>query len=755
MPGPNDPNSFFTSVTSAGPGNPQPTLPPAPLGGPPQPTQGIPQPGTAVVPFQPPVVRMAGIQATPLHVMMDEERKKSEQTQAQPIIAPLAGFVRQCFQDALQAKRMTVFDRMLRSVRARRGEYDPQKLQAIRELGGSEIFTNLTSVKCRAAASWVRDVMMGQGEERPWKIEPTPVAEVPEDVGEIITNAVKKQILDAWGQGGDMDDASVLQATLAARDAAMAEVQEMAHAAAARMADLMEDQLIEGGYYEAMDAFIDDLTTFPTACLKGPIVRRKPVLKWVKGADGKYTPQTSIELKLGWERVSPFKIFPSPSATTVDDGYMIEQQTLSRGDLNQLIGVEGYDDASIRMVLQDYGNGGLRDWMSGLAEITDAEGKSTVNLMKNPDGLIDALQFWGSVPGQWLIDWGMDPKQVPEPTKEYHVEAWLIGSYIIKAVVNYDPLNRKPYFKASFEDVPGSWWGNSVCDLVDDDQQVVNAAARALINNVGLASGPQVVVNISRLAAGEKITQLKPWKIWQVVDDPQSPGSNASDPPVRFDQPDSNAQELVGIIEKFTDLADEHSGVPKYLSGGTTGGAGRTASGLSMLINNAGKAIKQVISSVDIGVTEPMLRQLYTHNMLYADDPALKGDVNIRATGANALLIKETVQQRRTEFLAATANPTDMQIVGVLGRAAILREIAKDLGMDVNDVVPSPEVLKAKFAAQQQMLAQQQPGVPGPGAPAENPTTNKQTLQDGSPITDTHSPTPQAPGAQGAARAAA
>lgn len=748
MPGPSDPNSFFLSATSA------PVPPAGPLGGPPQPMPGQPGPGTAVVPYQPPIVRMAGIQATPLHVVMEEERKKADRVQNQPIIAPLAAHVRQCFQDAMQAKRMTVFDRMLSNVRARRGEYDPQKLQAIRDIGGAEIFTNLTSVKCRAAASWIRDVMMGQGEERPWRIEPTPVADVPPDVGEAIAETVKKQVLEAWAAGGDLEGSELVQAVLAARDASMAEIQEQAAAAANRMADKMEDQLLEGGFYDAMDAFIDDLTTFPAAILKGPIVRNKPCLKWVKGQDGKYTPQRSIELRLGWERVSPFKIFPSPAATTIDDGYLIEQHTLSRGDLNELIDVDGYDAASIRMALQDYGNGGLRDWLSGLSEIADAEGKSTVGLMQNPDGLMDALQFWGSVPGQWLIDWGMKPEQVPEPTKEYHVECWLIGGYVIKAVLNYDPLDRKPYFKASFEDVPGSWWGNAVADLVADDQQVVNSATRALINNVGLASGPQVVVNISRIAPGEKITQIRPWKVWQVVDDPQNPGSNTSDPPVRFDQPDSNASELVGIIEKFTDLADEHSGVPKYLSGGSAGGAGRTASGLSMLINNAGKAIKQVISSVDVGVTEPLLQQLYTHNMLYAEDEALKGDVYIRAIGANALLIKETIQQRRTEFLAATANPTDMQIVGVLGRAAILREIAKDLGMDVNDVVPSPEVLKAKFAAQQQMLAQQQPGVPGPGAPAANPTTNQQTLQDGSPITDNHSPTPQAPGAQGASRAA-
>lgn len=745
---PGDPNHFSFSAIGPGMGQPQATVPTPPGA------------STAVVPYQPPVVNMTGITARPLHVVMEQERQKADQVQNQPIIAPLAGHIQRCFTEALMAKRMTVFERMLKAIRARRGEYDPEKLQAIREMGGAETYANLTSVKCRAAASWIRDVMLGQGDKRPWCVEPTPIPSVPPDVGETIVEAVKKQILQMTLAGVDPDDATVMQATLSARDAAMAELQEQARAAAGRMEDLMEDQLIQGGFYEALDAFIDDLTTFPAAIIKGPIVRRKPCLKWEPDGKGGFTPQTSVELKLGWDRVSPFKVYPSPSATTVDDGYLIEQMTLSRADLNALIGVEGYSDATIRMVLEDYGRGGLRDWLSGLAEITDAEGKSTVNLMNNPDGLIDALQFWGSVQGQWLIDWGMDAKQVPDPTKEYHIEGILVGRYVIRAVINYDPLNRKPYYKASFEDVPGSWWGNSVCDLVTDDQQVVNAAVRALINNMGLSSGPQVVVNVSRLAPGEKVSQIYPWKIWQVVDDPQSPGNSTTDPPVRFDQPNSNIQELVGIMETFTNLADEHSGIPKYLTGGTTGGAGRTASGLSMLMGNAGKGIKQVISSIDVGVMTPLLSQLYTHNMLYATDAALKGDVNIRAIGAEAILAKEGVQQRRTEFLTATANPVDMQIVGVLGRAAVLREIAKDLGMDVNDVVPSPEVLRAKFAAMQQQQAMQQPGVPGPGAPSPgappaDPTANKQTLQDGSPIHDTHSPTPQAPGAPAAAAKAA
>jgi hypothetical protein len=92
----------------------------------------------------------------------------------------------------------------------------------------------------------------------------------------------------------------------------------------------------------------------------------------------------------------------------------------------------------------------------------------------------------------------------------------------------------------------------------------------------------------------------------------------------------------MAVFEKWSQLADEYSGIPRYLTGDTTGGAGRTASGLSMLISNAGKSIKQVIGNIDIGVFKPMLERLYYYNMRYADDPELKGDVQIVARGAAA-----------------------------------------------------------------------------------------------------------------------
>lgn len=690
------------------------------------------------------VIQLGLVRAAPVSVLLDEARRAAEAVQAQPVVTSLAAHVRRAWDRARQAKQMTVEPRMLANLRARRSEYEPDKLAKIREMGSAEVFAGITATKCRAAASWIRDVMLGTGTEKPWTIRPTPVPDLPPEANEVLVQEAAKTIQAAMLAGQQMSDGQVLELLQSFKAQALERVREWARNAAERMEAKMEDQLVEGGFLQALDQFIDDLTVFPAAVIKGPMVRRRKVLEWARGPGGISVPVVKDALKLEWERVSPFDIYPSPSATGIDDGYLIERHRLSAEDLEALIGVEGYDAGAIRLVLEQYGRGGLREWLTTDVSQATAEGRSTTSVMENPDHLIDALQYWGVVQGRMLREWGLDEAAVPDPVKTYPCEVWLIGNYVIKAVLNYDPLGRKPYFKASYEEIPGSWWGNSVADLVRDVQQVCNAAVRAVVNNMGMASGPQVAINVDRLASGEEITTLTPWRIWQTTNDT----TGNSGVPITFFQPDSHVAELIAVFEKFSQLADEYSGIPRYLTGDTTGGAGRTASGLSMLIGNAGKGIKQVIANIDNHVLRPLLERLYLHNMRYADDPDLKGDVSVVARGAQSLIAKEAAQVRRNEFLAATANPIDMQIIGVEGRAALLREVAKTLDMNPDRVVPPLDVLRQKLAVMAMMQAPQQPpGLPAPaasaagGAPAPGgPSPSGQTLQDGAPVADHFGP---------------
>ena len=113
---------------------------------------------------------------------------------------------------------------------------------------------------------------------------------------------------------------------------------------------------------------------------------------------------------------------------------------------------------------------------------------------------------------------------------------------------------------------------------------------------------------------------------------------------------------------------------------------------------------------------------------------AESGDLRIVAKGSSSLVVKESQQVRRNEFLQQTANPIDMQILGIPGRAAILREVAKGLDMDTDELIPDPEQLQMM----QMMAPPPTGGVSGQAPPpGEAPT---ETDPAGQPMggTDNH-----------------
>lgn len=664
--------------------------------------------------------------------LQDDARFEAQKANSQPVVQALSGYIRKKWYVAMMAKQMTAEIKMLKSVRARRGEYDPDKLAQLREQGSSTIYMMITSNKCRAASSWLRDTLITASEDKPWTIEPGAIPDLPPNQVQSIMQQAQAEVQQLYMAGTPPTDQQVRERLLEMKDMAMSHLRDMAKRTSDRMEAKMEDQLQEGQWDRAFTEFLDDITTFPSAFIKGPVVRKRPKMQWVPSQDGQYALDVKDELVLEWERVDPFNIYPAPDASHVDDGFLVERHKLARSDLIAMIGVEGYSEPAIRAVLEEYGKGGLRDWIYVDMNKAAAEGKSTMGVQQNPSELIDALQFWGDVQGQLLRDWGLTEEEVPDPLMDYPIEGWVIGHWVIKAVVNPDPLGRKPYFKASYEEVPGAYWGNSVADLCRDAQDVCNATARALVNNMSIASGPQVVYNIDRLPQGENITQMFPWKVWQVTSDPLA----GSAPPMQFFQPSSLANELMAVYEKFANMADEYTGIPRYMTGDSpTGGAGRTASGMSMLMSNAGKSIKQVVSNIDKSIIEPIIERLYYYNMRYGTDADLKGDINIVARGAMSLVVKEQAQVRQNQFLQiALQSPVVQQIVGVEGIAELLRQAAKTLDLNPDHIVPPIEVVKQKVLLAQQAAMQQAMAAP------QNAESGAQ-LQNGAPVTNNFSPT--------------
>ena len=602
-----------------------------------------------------------------------------------------------------------ITERLLQCERQRRGVYDPDKAMEIAKTGGSDIYMRLTDVKSRAAANWIIDVMLSGG-KRAFTLDPANEPDLPPEISAGIVDLVRME-MDAFVQaGGQVHPEAFRQRMDQVQDEITTKLREEAKEKARRMEAKIGDQLEEGGFDVAFREFVDDFVTYPTAILKGPVIRRKKTMKWGPG----FKPLIITDFSRKTERVSPHDIFPSPNSSTVHDGYLIERHRLTRAALESMKGTPGYSNDDIDQVLDRFGETGFRQWLMGDQERDRLEGKPHSRLYTKD--VIEAVEYWGSVSGKMLMDWGYKGKKL-DPHKEYECNVWVIGPFVIKAILNPDPLGHRPYEIAQWVPIPGSFWGTALPEQMRDVQIMCNAAARSLANNMAIASGPQAEIHVDRLPDGEDVTSMFPWKIWQTTSDRTGGGQSA----VRFFQPNMNAEALMNVYQYFGKQADEVTGIPNYVYGNAQGGgAGRTASGLSMLMDNAAKGIKAAISSIDLVVTS-LVERLYVHNMIYDPDMSAKGDFRVQARGAMGLVAKEQLQVRRNEFLQATQNQVDMQILGIPGRAYLLRQVAETLQMDTDKLVPTIEQLEFKqeqMAEQQMMQAAAQAQAQQAGAPA-------------------------------------
>lgn len=608
----------------------------------------------------------------------EEASRRAEQEAAQKQLqmeTALAGHIRRCWESAKQQKR-EVEERMLDCLRRVKGEYSQEQLKAIEQQGGSKVYMMITATKTRAAQAWIQDILMPVN-ERPWGLSPTPIADIPPAFMQQLQQQVMQEMATMTQQGEQITPQLKQQLTQQAQDRLRKEAQEASAEAADKMERLIEDQLAEGDWKESLEQFISDFAIFPAAIIKGPTLRRHKALAW---ADG-WQPVKVDEIRPGFERVSPFDFYPSPDATGIDDGaYLIERVRYRRADLQSMLRVEGYDDQSIRDALREYGQGGLRDWLWTDGERARLEGRQ--HDLLSPAETIDGLHYWGAAQGLQLLQWGMRPDEIPDPTAEYQVEAILIGRHCVRCVINDDPMERRPYGKASFQPVPGSFWGTGIPELMADIQDVCNAAARGLINNLAISSGPQIDVSMDRLAPGEDPTDIYPWKIWRTRQGMAAQGT--TNPAIRFFQPNSNASELLAVYETFEQKADDATNIPRYLYGNeAAGGAGNTASGLSMLMESANKGIKAAIGHIDTGVLKRMVEAMWLHNMLYSDDISVKGDCKVIPRGSNAMLQRERTQMMQQQLFQHLANPQIVQqALGIKGQVKLLRKVTEGAGIE-------------------------------------------------------------------------
>lgn len=625
------------------------------------------------------------------------------------LLDELSSYVRTAFGEAQRHKTSAgVEQEIMRCMRAVNSEYDPEDREMVAS-SGVDIYMGITNLKVRALKSWVTDIL-ANAEDQPWTFKATPMPELPAEAEEAVIDALIRELQE---NGLNVD---LRQKAAYFKDVAQKHADKLAEKAVRRMETKVRDLMLEGGWRESFTSFISDLSTYPLAILKGPVIERVPGMRW-QGAGLKVVDR----LKYRMHRVHPLDFFPSPNSSTMDDGrYVIERKRMTKDDILGSIGVPGFMEQAVRSLIASRPSG-AKEVLNTDAERDTLEAKD--GRMSTTDNVYDVICYYGKVPGRMLIEHGVE---VDDPQKDQEAEVWVCSGFVLRAILNPHPTGKRPFYGTSFEPVPGSMWGRSLPILLRDLQRVCNAASRSLVRNMAFASGPIGEYDVNRLANETNIDQIRPFRLYAVQSDQFA---QTNQPALRFQKIDSNASELMKVYDYYSKIADDISGIPSYVLGNpATAGAGRTLGGLSMLMGNAAKGVKLVVSGVDRFVIEPLVANYYVLMMLFEPDPTIKADVAVVARGSSGLLQRELSQARAVEVLNMLTPYAQGGLVPPEGLQSVLRDVLRGLGYTADDIVPDPE------RQQQLMELAQRMGVSQQFGDGESPATAGPSMVPGTPM---------------------
>lgn len=636
-------------------------------------------------------------------------------------VAQLSNHLKTRYDAAKRARQETGVDnRLIECLRQYESKYPPEIIDKIKAAGGTDVYRGVTAMKCADCTSWMSEILT-QSNERIWALDPTPIPDLPPEEIDRLANetemmarkqfAFKAAQIEQMAQQGTLtpdivdefnDDLAgwSYEFALQRKVEIAQEIEDIAKDRAQAMQKLMDDQQVEGNFKGATGEFLIDFGIYPNAFLKGPVFKKKKTITWGKDAQGRTKAVVEFKPKMVWERVSPFDMYFSPGASSIQEASIFERKSFGRKELNSMVGIPGYSNEAINRVFEfkQTDSIAIPETDSTRREL-ETKPQSTTNDNESFEGFF----FWGGVTGELLKEWGMD---VQDENEEYEISALVVGNECIKAIINEDLLGEKPYYTASFKEVPGSLWGKGLPECMSDIQRQCNYVTRALCDNLGLSSGPMFAYDTSKVAQ-EDITQIFPHKIIQYD---STKGMNYNNlPPIMPVNIPSNAAELLTCYREFKSEAADVTNIPDFYHGNAqVGGAGNTASGLAMLQGNAAKGIKYAVSRISQEVIEKSNQNQYNYNMQNEEDESIKGDCKISVRGPLAVIAKEQLQVRRNEFLNATNNPVDFAIMGKKRRAKLLRESGKTLEMQADDVAPDDEEIDKQEEAQMQAQQQQQ-----------------------------------------------
>ena len=652
----------------------------------------------------------------------------------------LISFIQERYSRSEEARR-TDETRWLKAYRNYRGLYGPDVQFLSTEK--SRVFVKVTKTKVLAAYGQIIDVLFSNN-KFPLSIDPSVLPEGVVDSVHFDPKASPAAPAIPFGEEGAATigndfDLDKLEEMLGAMKDDLKDLPGLkkgpgttptavtfypAMVAAKKMEKKIHDQLDESGASKHLRLSGFEMALFGTGVMKGPFAVNKEYPNWAE--DGEYKP--TIKTVPEASHVSMWNFYWDPDANNTDEcQYVIERHKMSRTQLRALKKRPHFRSNVIDEIIAGGEGYTKKYWEDTLKDYALNYGVDR----------FEVLEYWGNVDVELLEE---NDVKIPEEFEgELQANIWYCNGKIIRLVLNPFKPAKIPYYAVPYELNPYSLAGVGVAENMDDTQTLMNGFMRMAVDN-GVLSGNLVFeIDETNLVPGQDMS-VYPGKVFRRQGG--APGQ------ALFGTKFPNvSQENLQMFDKARQLADESTGMPSFAHGQTgVSGVGRTASGISMLMNAASGSIKTVIKNIDDYLLAPLGKAFFNFNMQFDFDPEIKGDLEVNARGTESLMANEVRSQRLMQFMQIVSTPTLMPFAKM---PYIVREIAKSMDLDPDKVSNNMEeaarqaALMAPPAAPGAAPAAGAPPVPGVGGP---PGVADMTGGGGGNIGIGAAPTPQEQG---------
>lgn len=547
----------------------------------------------------------------------------------------------------------------------------------------SSIFVNLTRAKTNTGESKFADLVLPT-DDRNWGIKPTPIPELAK-----MADSDKDLTLVDGSVATDPETEEPYKEKDLAK-----EVKEKAKESCDLMQDEIDDQLNEAKYNAVCREIIHDACTAGTGIIKGPMVESSAKKAWIEDGSGNWVLNQSVTNKPTATRTDYWNFFPDMSATKWEDcEFSFERHMKTKKQLRNMAKALGFNLERTREVLREKPTG-IQSNQSYLNELRMINGITQIKT----DNRYEIWEYHGPVEKENLINCDCKNINLDDPLEEYEGTVWFTGDTVLKVSLNHMDDDSLPYSILNWEEDDTSVFGFGIPFRMRHPQRVMNASWRMVLDNAGLSTGPQIVVNRKIVSPSDGVWELSPRKIWWLKD----PKARVQDAFDTFEIT-SHQNELTAIFEMAHRLADEETNVPQMQMGAQTGDQQqpamlKTLGGTQLWMASSNIMMRKAVKNFDDNITSPFIGRFYDWNMQFNQKSEIKGDFEIDARGTSVLLVREMQTRNMTEFVnIALALPTGAER---LKEEGVLTSLAKGMQICAAEAIYTDTELEESAAEQ-------------------------------------------------------